>query len=41
MGFTINVQIGGWNVALGRGNRRLPEDKLRSGGSRLGGLLIC
>jgi hypothetical protein len=29
---------GGWNFALGRGKRWLPEKKLRFGGSRLGGL---
>src|SRR2546422_827140 len=29
---------GGRNLALGRGKRRLPEKKLRFGGSTLGGL---
>jgi hypothetical protein len=29
---------GGWNLVLGSGKRRLPEKKLRFGGSRIGGI---
>jgi hypothetical protein len=31
----------GWNLALGSGKRRLPEKKLRFGGSRIAGVICC
>jgi len=31
----------GWNMVLSRGKRRLPEKKLRFGGSKTWGFVIC
>jgi hypothetical protein len=33
--FPVPSFSGGWNLALGSGKRRVPEKKLRFGGSRI------